>query len=86
MKGRWHERSMRYHAAHMAEKKKNEEEKLHLVELKKVNAKKVAQCNHAVDVAEHCYNSLIQNSHDHSDTLPLLLDSVITPVSETLVL
>ena len=79
---------MRYHAAHVAEieeeKKKNEEERLHRVELKRANAIKIAQRNHAVDVAEQCYNTLIQNSQDHSDTSPLLLDSVITPVSETL--
>lgn len=88
MKKRWHERSIKYHAAHVAEieeeKKKNEEERLRLVELKKANAIKRAQRNHAVDVAEQCYNTLIQNhAQDYTDTSPLLLDSVITPVSET---
>lgn len=72
MKRRWRERSVRYHAAHLAieeEKKKNEEERLRLVELKRANAIKIAQCNHAVDVAEHRYNTLIQNSQDHAERI-----------------
>ena len=88
MKKKWRERSIKYHSAHVAEieeeKKKNEEERLHLVELKRVNAIQMAQRNYAVDEAEQCYNTLIQNHpQDNTDTSPLLLDSVITPVSET---
>ena len=88
MKKRWHERSLRYHALEMAEveeeKKRNEEERLRLAALKEARETERANRHHAVDVTDNCYNTLVQNHAipNHSDTSPLLLDAVVTPLLE----
>lgn len=86
LKKRWHERCQDSHALHVTEveerKKIEEEERLRLAELKEANTIQMARRHHVVDMTEHCYNTLTQKVNDNSDTAPLLLDAVVTPVSE----
>ena len=85
LKKRWRERSMKYRALEMIEveeeKKKIEKEQLHNAELTKARENERAKRHLAVEVTEHNYNQT-HTMKDHSDTSPLLLDAVITPVSE----
>ena len=88
LKKRWRERVMKYRALEMIEveeeKKKVEKEQLHYAELTRAWENERAKRHLAVEVTEHHYNSIIQNhtTKDHCDTSPLLLNAVITPVSE----
>lgn len=83
MKRQWRERSAKYHAEYIAEmeekKKKEEKEKLRISRLREIQAMKVAQRHLEVETRNYMY---MQCEDDSSDTSPLLLDAVITPVSE----
>ena len=79
---------MKSHAIHVTqleERKKEEEERLLVAKVKEVaSTTAIAQRYHAVNMTEQSYNTLTQNHilDDNSNTTPLLLDAVVTPVSE----
>ena len=85
LKRRWRERSAKYHAKYIAEmeekKEKEEKEKLRISKLREIQAMKIAQRHLEVETVERNY-MYMQCEEDSSDTSPLLLDAVITPVSE----
>lgn len=86
LKKRWRERSIKYHALEIVEqeeqKHKNIEERVRITKLKEANDIARGQRHLAVEMNEHCYNTLAQN-HMVEDDSSLLLDAVITPVSES---
>ena len=87
MKKRWHERCLKSHAIHMAEKQRavemKERRNLLLAERRELNDLEMVRRKHAVEQTEQSYNALIQNDiGDNISTSPLLLDKVITPICE----
>lgn len=83
MKQRWHERETRYIALGIEEQeereRKEEEERIHLREAHsaKVNLRITEVNNNEAE-----YYAQKSNIEGDSDTAPLLLDAVLTPVSE----
>ena len=79
---------MKYHALEKADvekgKRKKEEKMLRLSELTQARESERAKHYHNIDVTDHHYSTTIRNNavQDHFDTSPLLLDAVVTPMSE----
>ena len=86
LKHRWRERCAKSHAIHIAEieerKKEEEKERLHISKLHEIRASKTVQRHLEVDRVESSYIEQNHKEKDSSDTSPLLLDEVVTPVLE----
>lgn len=76
---------MKSHTLHLTvaeERKKEREEKIHIARLQQANARETGQRTYETDLTEHYYNLENNIVEDCCDTSPLLLDAVLTPISE----
>ena len=74
-----------YPALDCSRRKKEREEKIRIARLQEANARETAQRTHEADLTEHYYNLENNIVEDCCDTSPLLLDAVLTPISEYVV-
>ena len=82
----WRERMAHSEAVHEMEleeeRKAQKEKELYLENLKRIKAEEVAYRNQQVHLNEERYTHLSAYSADQSSSSPLLLDNVVTPITE----